>query len=241
MIKRFVKPIYQPYKWIIVVPFVFLVTMILGLICIFTGFLFRQDAANHVALLWARLCCAVVPMQLKIKNRHNYNLTGSYVIVSNHQSMADIPAIHAGLRLNIKWVMKQELRKIPIFGAACHHLGCITVDRSDHKSALRSIENAKNQLSPKASVLFFAEGTRSREGSVMPFKKGAFKFAADTGLPLLPITIKHSADILPPDSMELTPGTIEIVVHPPVHLSHLPTERLEKIVTDTRDAISRAL
>ena len=75
----------------------------------------------------------------------------------------------------------------------------------------------------------------------MPFKKGAFKFAADTGLPLLPITIKHSADILPPDSMELTPGTIEIVVHPPVYLSHLSTDRLEKIVTDTRDAISRAL
>lgn len=232
---------YQPYKWFLVIPAVFLLTMGLGLICIITGILFKPDAANIVAVIWSRLCCAVVPLKVNVSGKKNYQRTRSYVIVANHQSMADIPVIHGFLGLNIKWIMKKELEKIPIFGFACHKLGCIYVDRKNSQAAIQSIRAAKSNLSEKASVLFFAEGTRSRDGSVMPFKKGAFRFAHETGLPILPVTIKNSLDILPSGSLDLIPGQIEIVVHQPIHILEAKWTAIEDTMLYTRKVISDAL
>ncbi len=232
---------YQPYKWFIAIPMIFLLTMVLCSTCIITGLLFGQDAANHVAVLWAKLCCAVVPIRVKIIGTRNYDRKQAYVIVSNHQSMIDIPAIHARLGLNIKWIMKKELRSIPVFGAACHYLGCISIDRADNAAAIQSIQSAKERLSRTASPLFFAEGTRSRDGRVMPFKKGAFKFACDTGLPVLPVTVKNAAKLLPSHSLDLIPGTVELIIHPPVHPSQYPKDRLDQFIADTRQIICNSL
>lgn len=232
------KILYQPYKWMVVVPFVILNTLISGLICIGVAVVFSQDAADILAVTWSRLCCAIAPLKVNIAGKENYSRFKSYVVVANHQSMADIPVIHGFIGLKIKWVIKQELRKIPVFGAACHYLGCIFVDRSNHEAALRSIHRAKRQLSNKSSVLFFAEGTRSRNGQVMPFKKGAFVFAMETGLPILPVTIKNSADILPSDTMDLTPGSVDIVVHRPVHVSPYHEKNLEELVERTRQTVA---
>ncbi len=237
----FFKIAYQPYKWLIVVPFVLFITMLLGLICIVVGFVFSQDAADILAVSWSRLCCAIAPLRVIIRGKKNYRHHNSYVVVANHQSMADIPIIHGFIGLKIKWVMKQELGKIPVFGPACHQLGCIFVNRANHGAAIKSIERAKEKLSQKSSVLFFAEGTRSRDGKVMPFKKGAFIFAMETGLPILPITVKNSFKILPPDSLDLTPGRVEIIVHRPIHIAAHDVDRLDKIIEDTRLTISSAL
>lgn len=237
----FLKIAYQPYKWIIVIPFVFIITMIFGLVCIFSGLLFKQSGVNIIAVIWSKLCCTIAPLKIIIKGKENYDRNTAYVVVSNHQSMADIPAIHGYLGLNIKWVMKKELGKIPIFGAACHHLGCIYVDRKNHDAAMKSIRKAQKGLSETASVLFFAEGTRSRDGKVMPFKKGAFKFACATTLPILPITIKNSLPVLPPDSLDLIPGTIEIIVHRPIHIPDHHMEPLDDVTEQTRQIISSAL
>ena len=237
----FLKIAYQPYKWIVVIPFLFINTMVMGLICIFTGLLLKQDAVNIMAVLWSRLCCAIAPVNVVIKGQENYSKNKSYVIVANHQSMADIPALHGHLGLNIKWIMKNELKKIPIFGYAAHQLGCIYVDRSNHDAAIKSIEDAKKRLSQKGCVLFFAEGARSRDRKVMPFKKGAFRFAQEIDLPILPVTIKNSFQILPPDTLDLTPGIIEIIVHPPIHILNHHMDNLDKVIESTRQTISSAL
>lgn len=237
----FLKIAYQPYKWIIAIPFVFIVTMVLSLVAIFTGLLFNPDAVNIIAVTWARLCCAIVPLKVVIKGTDNYNKAKSYVIVANHQSMADIPVIHGFLGLYIKWIMKKELEQIPIFGSACRQMGCIYVDRTNHGAALEAIETAKSKLSRKASVLFFAEGTRSRDGKVMPFKKGAFNFACETDTPILPITIKNSFQVLPSDSLDLTPGTIEIIVHPSVNFLTHHRDNLDERIENIRKTIASAL
>ncbi|WDP85497.1 MAG: 1-acyl-sn-glycerol-3-phosphate acyltransferase [Desulfobacter sp.] len=236
-----VKIVYQPYKWFIVIPFMILNTMIMGMICIIVGFFFSQDAADILAVFWSRLSCAIGPVRVKITGKKNYTRFKSYVVVSNHQSMVDIPVIHGFLGLKIKWVMKQELRNIPVFGSACNQLGCIFVDRSNHDAAVQSIEAAKKKLSQKASVLFFAEGTRSRDGKVMPLKKGAFVFAMETGVPILPVTIKNSMDLLPPDTMDLTPGTVEIIVHRPVHISPYHKENLDQLMAQVQKTIGDAV
>jgi 1-acyl-sn-glycerol-3-phosphate acyltransferase len=232
---------YQPYKWLVVIPFMVLITLVLGLICIFVGAFVSQDASNGLAVLWSRLACAIAPVRVILTGRKNYTPGRSYVVVANHQSMVDIPAIHGFLGLHIKWVMKQELRKIPVFGIACHYLGCIFVDRSHHQAAVESIRQARKRMSPKASVLFFAEGTRSRDGQVQPFKKGAFVFARETGLPVLPVTIKHSREVLPPDSLDLTPGPVEIVIHRPVNVLPNNAGRLEDTIESVRAVIAAPL
>ncbi|MBU0971645.1 MAG: 1-acyl-sn-glycerol-3-phosphate acyltransferase [Proteobacteria bacterium] len=224
-----------------VIPFVFLITLVLGLICIAVGCIFSQDAANVLAVTWSRLCCAIAPLRVIVKGRKNYSRHHTYVVVANHQSMADIPMIHGFLGLKIKWVMKKELGEIPVFGPACRQLGCIFIDRSNQKEAIHSIRTAQKKLSPKASVLFFAEGKRSRDGNLMPFKKGAFVFAMETGLPILPITVKNSYKILPTGSLDLTPGTIEIIVHRPIYISAHETDRLDEIIENTRRTISSGL
>lgn len=216
-------------------------TMVLGLVCILTGLILKPDAANLIAVAWSRLCCGIVPLKVNIRGRGNYKRNQPYVIVANHQSMADIPVVHGFLGLNIKWIMKNELRKVPIFGAACHRLGCIFVDRSNPQAAIQSIEAGRKKLSGKSSVLFFAEGTRSRDGKVMPFKKGAFRFAHETGLPILPITLKNSLAVLPSDSLDLIPGQVDIIVHPPIHILDARWADIEKTLKHTREIIASAL
>ncbi len=235
------KIIYQPYKWFIVIPFMILNTMIMGSICVVIGFIFSQDAADILAVTWSRLSCAIGPVRVRIHGKKNYSRFRSYVVVANHQSMIDIPALHGFIGLKIKWVMKQELREIPVFGAACNQLGCIFVDRSNHEASLLSIEEAKKKLSERSSVLFFAEGTRSRDGRVMPFKKGAFMFAMETGIPILPVTIKNSLSLLPSDSVDLTPGTVDIIVHRPIHVSPYHEENIDQMIEQTRRIIASVI
>ena len=238
---HFLKIAYQPYKWMVVIPGIILCTLVLGVVCIIVSLLFKSDAANIVAVTWSRICCALGPIKVNIEGRPNYKRTQSYIIVANHQSMADIPVLHGFLGLNIKWIMKKELEKIPVFGAACHRLGCIYVDRQHPEAAIRSIHDAQRSLSETASVLFFAEGTRSRDGNVMPFKKGAFRLAYETGLPILPITIKNSMKVLPSDSLDLTPGQIDVVVHPPIHIHEARWTAIEDTLARTRGIIAGAL
>jgi 1-acyl-sn-glycerol-3-phosphate acyltransferase len=237
-VSRILKWLYQPYKWLVVIPFMVIITLVLGLICVFVGAFFSQDAANALAVLWSRLACGIVPVKVKLTGTKNYTPGRSYVVVANHQSMVDIPVIHGFIGLHIKWVMKQELRKIPVLGIACHYLGCIFVDRSHHQAAIASIRKARKRISSKASVLFFAEGTRSRNGQVQPFKKGAFVFARETGLPVLPVTIRHSREVLPPDSLDLVPGLVEIIVHRPVYVLSGDVHQLEETIEAVRTTIA---
>ena len=109
------KIVYQPYKWLVVIPAMVLNTLVMGSICIVVGALLGPDKADILAVTWARLFCATVPLRVKIQGRNNYDPRSSYVVVSNHQSMVDIPVLHGFTGLNIKWVMKQELKTHPCF------------------------------------------------------------------------------------------------------------------------------
>ncbi len=241
------KAVYQPYKWLFVFPFMVLSTLFHGVVCMVVVLFFGADAGNLVAASWSRLACVVVPIRVKILGCHNYSRKKSYVVVANHQSMVDIPAIHGWLGLRIKWVMKKELKKIPVFGPACQSLGCIYVDRADSGAALKSMEAAKNRLFARekiaggSAVLFFPEGTRTRDGRLLAFKKGAFRFAMDAGLPVLPVTIRNTGQILPPDSLDLWPGEAEIVVHPPVDLSGCTVADLDDTISRVRLTIEQSL
>ncbi len=239
--RKFDKEIYNFYKWIFLFPLILLSTIIFGSGCIIAALTLGETATNIFAVIWAKTACFFVPLKVRVLGEENFSSKKSYIIVVNHQSMADIIILQAYVRLNIKWIMKKELESIPLFGFACKKLGCIYVDRFNHASALASMQKARKSLSKNSSVIFFPEGTRSRDGKLLSFKKGAFRFAMATGLPVLPITIKDSFKILPADSVDVTPGTVTVIVHPPVSMENKTLEDLNEIITTTKKTIASTL
>jgi 1-acyl-sn-glycerol-3-phosphate acyltransferase len=200
-----------------------------------------KTLARIFARSWARVNSWFTPMLVRVEGRHHIDPGQSYVIVSNHQSQFDIFVLYGWLDIDFKWVMKQELRNIPVIGVACDKLGHIYVDRSNREAAMASIEAAKARITDGTSVLFFPEGTRSRDGQLKKFKKGAFHFAVDLQLPLLPVTINGTRQILPSDTLDLFPGRATMTIHAPIGIDGYQRENISALAALVRERIASGL
>tara|TARA_R110002073_G_scaffold1364_17_gene9574 strand:+ start:1031 stop:1804 length:774 start_codon:yes stop_codon:yes gene_type:complete len=236
------KLLFAAYKWIVVGPFLAFSTVVIGALIILLSGLGAPNFASRVfATAWAKLNSAVSMMTVTHKNMENLDPNRSYVIVSNHQSLYDIYVLYGFLGIDIKWVMKQELRAVPVLGAACEAMGHIIIDRSNTDAALNSINSARSRIVDGISVVFFPEGTRSRNGDLKTFKKGAFRFALEMGLPILPVVIHGTKDILPSDSIDLMPGQATIEILPVIETAGRTSNDLAQITRDAREQIGQAL
>jgi 1-acyl-sn-glycerol-3-phosphate acyltransferase len=230
------------YKWLIIIPFLGISTLLLGTIIIIMSVLGQPDLASRVfGTLWARLNMAVTLVGIDVMGRDNVQSGQSYVIVANHQSLLDIYLLYGCTRMDIKWVMKKELRAVPVLGLACEMMGHIIIDRSDTEAALASIASAKQRISNGMSVVFFPEGTRSRDGTLGKFKKGAFRLAQDLDIPVLPITINGTNKILPSDTLHWRPGKATMQIHEPIFTAGQTAVETNELVAATRNAIADAL
>jgi 1-acyl-sn-glycerol-3-phosphate acyltransferase len=178
---------------------------------------------------------------LKVEGKENIIKKQSYVIVSNHQSQFDIFVLYGWLGVDFKWVIKMELRKVPFIGIACERIGHIFIDRSDRAKALAAINAAKKNIVNGTSVIFFPEGTRSIDGSLGPFKKGAFRIAIDLGLPILPITITGTKNILPSNSMDLFPGRARMKIHKSIGIAGFNDTNMQELMDKTHSIIESGL
>jgi 1-acyl-sn-glycerol-3-phosphate acyltransferase len=120
-------------------------------------------------------------------------------------------------------------------------VGHIFINRRDRQAALASIEEAKKHIVGGTSVIFFPEGTRSRDGRLGSFKKGAFRMALDLGLPILPVTLIGTRQVLPADSVDLLPGAARLVIHPPVAIDGFDTDTLQDLMDRVRNIIAEPL
>jgi 1-acyl-sn-glycerol-3-phosphate acyltransferase len=133
----------------------------------------------------------------------------------------------------LRWVAKRELTRIPVFGWALRHTGHIIIDRSDHEQAIASLRAARKQMEEGISVMIFPEGTRGVTGQpLLPFKKGGFMLALETGFPIVPLAIRGSGRILPRGSLTPRRGHIEVVVGPPIPVAGLDRDELMRRVHD---------
>lgn len=227
--------IYQIYKFIVYMPFLALCTAVLTTITIVLTLVFGQKAGTIIGKIWAKLNAYMIPMFIKKTGIENIKKDTSYIVVANHQSQVDIFAIYGWLPVDFRWVMKMELRKIPFLGYFCYIAGHIFIDRSNSASALESINKAKENIKNGISILFFPEGTRTLTGELLPFKKGAFKFALDTNLPILPITLIGTMNILPSNTMDLFPGKAKMIIHEPIDISSYSEENIQDLMDKVRD------
>lgn len=231
--------LYQPYKWLVYIPLLAFSTVVFGIFAILLSFFDKRLSSQLGGAPWARFNAMTAPVRVIVKGREHIEKGQSYVITANHQSLFDIFIMYGWLGIDIRWVMKHELRNVPVLGIACKRVGHIFVNRSNTKASLESINQAKKDIVDGTSVIFFPEGTRSRDGRLGKFKKGAFKLAFDLQLPVLPVTIKGSGKVLPSGTMDLKPGKIEMIIHPPIDIKKYNENKdFDKLVDDARCAIA---
>ncbi|MCP4668782.1 MAG: 1-acyl-sn-glycerol-3-phosphate acyltransferase, partial [Deltaproteobacteria bacterium] len=140
-----------------------------------------------------------------------------------------------------RWVLKEELRKIPGLGWYCAAGGHIFIDRRSREKAMAGLMAAKPLLDGGISVIIFPEGTRSPDGRIGDFKKGGFIMALDMGLPILPVSISGSHHVLPNKTFKFLPGKIRIHIHEPMDSTAYGPERRDQLVADVRAAIAADL
>ncbi len=234
--------LYQPYKWLVFFPWVIVTTLFFGTLTVVLVFLTNPRFASFIGgAVWSRLNSYMTPMLVSVIGRENIDKRQSYVIVSNHQSDYDIFLLYGWLGVDFRWVMKQELRRVPGLGIGCEKIGHIFIDRKDKKRALEAINAAKSSIVNGTSVIFFPEGTRSMDGKPGTFKRGAFKMALDLGIPVLPVTIIGTREILPPKTINILPGRVRMIIHKPIAISGYSNDNLNDLVKRTKEIIGDAL
>jgi len=233
---------YQLYVWLIFIPLLVVLTLLFGsLTAIFATLVNPHFASRVFGVTWARWLAHLTPMFVSVSGDEYMDRKRSYVVVSNHQSMYDIFVLYGWLRLDMKWVMKKELRKIPGIGIGCEKAGHIFIDRKNPKAARKSLEDALKRLGDGIGILFFPEGTRSTSGRLLPFKKGAFRAAIEQQVPILPVTIVGTREILPNHTVALFPGKARLIIHPCIETAGLETAHIEELMDQSRTAIESAM
>ncbi len=232
--------IYQPYKWLFFFPFLIINTLFFSFLGILISF-YSQKAGSFAGVLWSRVNMFLTPVFMKVSGKENIKKNTSYIIVLNHQSYYDIFIIYGWLGIDIKWIMKQELRKVPGLGICCEKVGHIFIDRSNTQVAIESMNKVKDKLVNGTSVVIFPEGTRSKTRELSPFKRGAFRMAFDLGLPILPITLKGGKDTLPYSLSNIFPGKAQMHIHEPIDINKYSIEKIETMMEDVRNIISAPL
>ena len=229
---------YQLYMWLIFVPLVIVLTLLFSMLTVIFATLVNPEWASRVfAVTWAKSMAYLTPVRVIVEGGENAHREQSYVVVTNHQSMYDILLIYGWLELDLKWVMKKELRKVPGIGLGCEKAGHIFVDRKKPKQAAQAIKEALARMGKGVGILFFSEGTRSRDGHLLPFKNGAFRLSVDQNLPILPVTLVGTRDVQPGNTLSLFPGAIRMVIHPAIEPSG---KNAGELLEETRNTILSA-
>jgi 1-acyl-sn-glycerol-3-phosphate acyltransferase len=196
-----------------------------------------QRVADWICRAWARMLLFVTGVKTRSRGVEKIQRGVSYVIIVNHQSHFDVLALVLELPLCIRWVFKKELAGIPLFGWAVRSMRNVAVDRSNPASARASLEQGLRRLPAGASLLFFAEGTRSRDGRVGAFKTGGFRASKASGWPILPVVVHGSRKVLPSGSLDFRPGTIEVEVLDPISAEEVRVSPLDQLAERVRRAI----
>jgi len=233
---------YQLYVWLVFFPIAAVVTLVAGFsTAVFASIASPRLASRVFAVHWARILARLTPIRIRVYGAEHADRKRTYVVVCNHQSQYDILLVYGWLDLDLKWVMKQELRKIPGIGVGCEKAGHIFIDRSNPRNARASVEKALKYLGDGVGILFFAEGTRSLDGKLLPFKKGAFRLAIEQRLPILPVTLLGTREILPAKTLRLFPGRATMLIHPAIETAGLDIAQVDVLLDLTRQAIASGL
>ncbi|CCX47597.1 1-acylglycerol-3-phosphate O-acyltransferase [Bacteroides sp. CAG:927] len=233
--------LYRIYQCVIMLPLLLVATVITALIAIIGSMIGAGRWCGYwPEVVWARLWCVLAFVRVRVRGKHNISPSTSYVFVANHQSAYDIFSIYGYLGHSFRWMMKQELRKIPLVGLACEKSGQIYVDRSSPAAIRHTMERAEKLLRGGMSIVVFPEGARTWTGEMRSFKRGAFALATEFNLPVVPLTIDGAFSVMPRIARLPHWGTITLTIHEPI-LPPAGGYDLQLLMQQSRDVIASAL
>lgn len=202
----------------------------------------KADYLHSYARFWARISLLLAGVRLEVHGRQHLPADGRPVIyMANHQSNFDILALFAGLPVQFRWLAKEELFSVPLFGFAMRRTGYIPIDRSDRQKAKEGMQEAVRRINEGTSVVIFPEGTRSPDSTLLPFKKGGFILALQAQVPVMPVAIDGSGTIMPKHSPLIRSGTIRVNFFPAVATTGRGVAARDALLEEVRQPIVRAL
>ncbi|MBR5051834.1 MAG: 1-acyl-sn-glycerol-3-phosphate acyltransferase [Bacteroidaceae bacterium] len=238
------KVLYRTYQLLIALPLVLCATTLTALAtiigCALGG---AKTWGYYPAMLWSRFMCWIMLLPVKVEGRELLDKKQSYVFVANHQGPYDIFLVYGYLGRSFRWMMKKSLRNIPLVGKACESAGHIMVDKSGPKAIHRTYEQAEQVLKHGVSLVVFPEGARSFTGHMAKFRRGAFQLADELHLPVVPVTIDGSFDVLPRQKgiNFVTWHRLRLVIHAPIVSEEQGSEAVQKTLEQSYETIMQAL
>ena len=180
---------------------------------------------------WGEACVRHAGLELSIENADQVDWSRAYVIMSNHQSYLDIPVVTVAIRGSVRFIAKQELFKVPIWGKAMSAAGVISIDRGNRDRAIASLRIAAETLRSGLNIWIAPEGTRSRTGELGKLKKGGFLLAMETGAEILPIAVSGTIDAWPRDSLHIARGKqVRVTFGAPISVEKRTRDELMRAV-----------
>ena len=221
---------------------VVLITLICATAAIVVSFLRKGGNFAHlVGRFWARSIVFVSRVKVSVQGLEHIDPGAAYVYMANHQSMFDILTLLGYLPVQFRWLAKMELFQIPVFGYSMARVGDISIDRSNRKSAYKSLQEAAQKIAQGVSVVVFPEGTRSRDGQIKPFKGGGFYLAIRSGRPIVPVVIIGSHHVMPKGRLRIRHGQIILNINPPIETTHYNNSTKEILMESVRSTMKRDL
>jgi 1-acyl-sn-glycerol-3-phosphate acyltransferase len=187
--------------------------------------------------LWSPFLIWISGSKMTVIGRDHVDPARPTVYVSNHQSTLDIPALFVAVPVNFRFVAKSQLRWVPLLGWYMWAGGHVFVDRGNRRGAISSLRAAAERIRRGRSILMYAEGTRSADGRILPFKKGPFALALEAGVAVCPITIEGTASIMPKNRWRVTPGEIKVKIGAPIDAKAYASRGRDALMRDVREVV----
>jgi len=179
--------------------------------------------------------------RLRVRGGEGIDWSQPLVLVANHQSMIDVCALFRAVPVPLRFMLKQELARVPFVGWYARRMGMVFIDRGNAREARRSLSAAAGLLRGGTALVAFPEGTRSRDGRVAAFKGGAFQVAIEAGVPVVPVAIRGSGAVLPASGFGVRPGTIDVVFGQPLSTDGLQPQDRNALARQAQAAVAALL
>ncbi len=224
------------YLWII------FGTFVLASLAVLVSFFSKTGNSVHrVGQWWGRSILWVSGIKFQVRGMEHIDPSRSAIYMSNHQSNYDIPVFFSALPIQFRWLAKAELFKIPIFGWGMRGAGYISIDRSNSKSAIKSLKKAAASIRNGTSVLIFPEGTRSSDASLLPFKSGGFILALESGVPIIPMAVQGTYGIMPKGTSLIRRSHVTLTMYPAIDPTAYTRKEKEQLMERVRASIEAAM
>ncbi|HVU51897.1 MAG TPA: lysophospholipid acyltransferase family protein [Polyangia bacterium] len=227
---------------LLALPVFFLATLVGSLLALPCGLVDSSgDLVLTLARVWSRVLLGSAGVRLRVSMRAPLDPKRPYVVMPNHLSMVDIWAIFVAVPVPLRFIAKDQLGRIPLFGWAMRAGRFIFIDRQNAASARRSIDAAAERIRKGCSVVIFPEGTRSRDGKLGAFKKGGFHLAINSGAEVVPVAIKGSRAIMPRGAALMRAGVVEIEIGAPIATAGLGADDRQRLLEEVRARVADML